>query len=52
MASAFNRTECDGVDHEPRLEARLDGEQPADLPEHRHSLTPERLNGRFAPFRA
>jgi hypothetical protein len=49
MAAAFDRAERNRIDHQPRLEARLDGEEPAEFPEHRHSLTGERPNGAFAP---
>jgi hypothetical protein len=49
MPSALNCSERDGIDHQPRLEARLDGEEPADFLEHCHSLTFERPDGRFEP---
>jgi hypothetical protein len=49
MAAAFDRTQGDGIDHQPRLEARLDREQAADLAEHCHSLTSERPDGCFEP---
>ena len=50
MLAALDRAERDGIDHQPRFEARLDGEQAADLLEHIDSLTPQRLTGGFAPF--
>jgi len=50
MTAAFHRAERDGIDHQPRLEARLDCEKAADLVEHRDSLTFERSSGGFAPF--
>jgi hypothetical protein len=46
---AFDGAQRDGIDHQPRLQARLDREQSADLPEHCHSLTSERRDGRFEP---
>jgi hypothetical protein len=49
MAAAFDRAQRDGIDYQPRLEARLDREEPADLAEHCHSLTFERPDGRFEP---
>jgi hypothetical protein len=48
VAAALDRAQGDGIDHQPRLEARLDGEQPADLL-HSHSLTLQRTSGRFEP---
>ncbi len=33
-AAAFDRPKCDRIDHQPRLEARLDREQAANLFEH------------------
>jgi hypothetical protein len=36
VAPTFDRAQRDRIDHKPRFEARLDCEQPADLPEHRH----------------
>jgi hypothetical protein len=50
MAAALDRAKRDGIDHQPRLEARLDNEKAANLAEHRNSLTSERLDGGFAPF--
>jgi hypothetical protein len=52
MAPALDRAERDGIDHQPRLEARLDCEKAADLLEHADSLTPQRLSRGFAPFRS
>jgi hypothetical protein len=49
VAAALHRAQSDGIDHQPRLEARFDGEQPADFSEHCHSLTFERPDGRFEP---
>jgi hypothetical protein len=49
VPTALHRAERDGIDHQPRLEARLDGEEAADLLEHCHSLTPERPDGAFEP---
>jgi len=37
VTAPLDRAERNGVDHQPRFEARLDGEKPADLAEHRHS---------------
>jgi len=34
VPAAFDRAERDGVDHQPRLEARLDLEQATDLAQH------------------
>jgi hypothetical protein len=36
MTAAFDRAERNRVDHQPRLEARLDREEPANLAEHNH----------------
>jgi hypothetical protein len=36
VPSAFDGAEGDGVRHDPRLEARLDHEQPPDFLQHRH----------------
>jgi hypothetical protein len=52
MAPALDRAERDGIDDQPRLEARLDGEQPGDLLEHGDSLTVERLDRGFEPIAA
>jgi hypothetical protein len=46
---AFDGAQRDRVDHQPRFEAGLDREQAANLPEHCHSLTSERRDGRFEP---
>jgi len=50
VAAALNRAERDGIDHQPRFEARLDDEQAAYLLEHGESLTPQRASRGFAPF--
>jgi hypothetical protein len=34
MAAALDRSKRNGIDHQPRLEARLDREQAADFPQH------------------
>jgi hypothetical protein len=52
MLAAFHRADGDGVDHQPRLEACLDDKQSSDLAQHRHSLTVERCNGGFEPFKS
>jgi hypothetical protein len=49
VATALDRAQRDGIDHQPRLDARLDGEQPADLLEQCHALTSERVDSRFEP---
>jgi hypothetical protein len=49
MPTALNRAQRDGIDHQPRLKARLDREEPGDLAEHCHSLTFERASGGFEP---
>jgi hypothetical protein len=49
MPAALYGTKCDGINHQPRLEARLDGEEATDLVQHSHSLTSERVNGCFEP---
>jgi hypothetical protein len=49
MATAFDRAQRDGIDHQPRLQARLDLEEPSDLFQHRHSLMFERADGGFEP---
>jgi hypothetical protein len=36
MLAPFNGAQRDRIDHDPRFEARLDPEEPADLAEHRH----------------
>jgi hypothetical protein len=50
MLPAFDGAECDGIGHQPRLEARLDDEQSTYFAQFRHSLTPERQSGGFEPF--
>jgi hypothetical protein len=50
MLAAFHRAHCDRIDHQPRLEARLDDEKASDLAQHGHSLTSERQSGSFEPF--
>ena len=50
MVAALDRPDGDGISHQPRLGARLDLEKPADLFEHRHSLTVERLDRSLEPF--
>jgi hypothetical protein len=47
--AALHRAKRNGIDHQPRFEARLDDEESAEFLEHRHSLTGERPNGAFAP---
>jgi len=49
MAAALNRAQGDGVDHQPRLEARPDLKEAGDLAEHCHSLTVERASGGIEP---
>jgi len=49
VPAALNRAQRYGVNHQPRLEARLDLEEPGDLAEHCHSLTVERASGGFEP---
>jgi hypothetical protein len=49
MATTFHGAERNGIDHQPRLEARLDLEEPGDLVQHCHSLTVERASGGFEP---
>jgi hypothetical protein len=39
MLAALNRAKSDCIDHQPRLEARLDDEKATDLAQHGHSLT-------------
>ncbi|HKX92194.1 MAG TPA: hypothetical protein VJM15_07200 [Sphingomicrobium sp.] len=53
MPAALDCAKRDRIDHDPRLEARLDDEQAAELPQHAkasQSLTQERLAGSFEPF--
>jgi hypothetical protein len=50
VAAAFDRPEGNGIDHQPRLEARLDHEQSADFAQHAHWLTVERIEGSFEPY--
>jgi hypothetical protein len=52
VPATLNRAEGDGIDHQPRLEARLDGEQPTQLPQHEpslESLSTQRFEGGFEP---
>ncbi|MES2137806.1 MAG: hypothetical protein V4502_12195 [Pseudomonadota bacterium] len=49
MVAAFDRAKRDCIDHQPRLEARLDREQSANFSQHRHSLTVERIDHGFEP---
>jgi hypothetical protein len=39
MLAAFDGAKSDGIDHQPRLEARLDDKKATDLAQHGHSLT-------------
>jgi hypothetical protein len=39
MLAALHRAERDGIDHQPRLEARLDDKKATDFAQHGHSLT-------------
>jgi hypothetical protein len=53
VAPALNGAQRDGIDHKPRLEARLDREQAAHFPQHIHPLqrlSKERLVRSFEPF--
>jgi hypothetical protein len=50
MLAPLDRTDGDGIDHQPRFEARLDHKKPTDLAQHRHSLTTQRQSGGFEPF--
>jgi hypothetical protein len=50
VAAALDRAQRDGIDHQPRLEARLDNEESTDLAQHRHSLTVERFERGFEPI--
>jgi hypothetical protein len=55
MLAAFDRSESDGIGDKPRLEARLDDKQAANLPQHTkasQSLTQERLGSGFEPYPA
>jgi hypothetical protein len=52
MLAALHRADGDGIDHQPRLEARLDHKKPTDLAQHRHSLTTQRQSGSFEPFKS
>jgi hypothetical protein len=52
MLATFDGPKSDGIDHQPRLKARVNGEQPADLLQFRHLLTPERRSGGFEPFKS
>jgi hypothetical protein len=49
MPAALDGTERDCIDHQPRLEARLDLKETAYLAQHCHSLKLQRRNGRFEP---
>jgi hypothetical protein len=50
MVAALDRSDGDGIGHQPRFGARLDLEKPTDLLEHRHKLTPERPSRSLEPF--
>jgi hypothetical protein len=50
VAAAFHRAERYGVDHQPRLPARLDREQAGKPLAHRHWLIKRRANGAVPPF--
>jgi hypothetical protein len=53
MAATLNRAERDGIGDEPRLEARLDDKQAAQLPQHSHPLqrlSSERVSRSSEPF--
>jgi hypothetical protein len=39
MLAALNGAQSDGIDYQPRLEARLDDEKATDFAQHGHSLT-------------
>jgi hypothetical protein len=52
MLAPLDCSNSDGIGHEPRFEARLYREEPTDLAKHSHSLTPERWNGGFEPFKS
>jgi hypothetical protein len=52
MLAALHRADGDCIDHQPRLEARLDDKQSSDFAQHRHSLTVERCSGGFEPFKS
>jgi hypothetical protein len=52
MLAALHRAQRDGIDHQPRLEARLDDKQATDLAQHGHSLTIERHSRGFEPFKS
>jgi len=49
VTAALDGAERYCVDHEPRLEARLDLEESAYLAQHCHSLTSERQSDGFEP---
>jgi hypothetical protein len=49
VGAALDRAKSDGIGDEKRLEARLDGEQSADLLE-RHMLSKRHANGAVPPF--
>jgi hypothetical protein len=52
MLAALNRADRDRIDHQPRFEAGLDREQPADFAEHGprlNSLSTQRANAGFEP---
>jgi hypothetical protein len=52
MLAALHRSKRNGVDRQPRFEARVDSEQPADFAQFDHSLTPERRSGGFEPLKS
>lgn len=52
ILAALDRPQGDGIDHQPRLEARLDPEKATYLPEHGQSLRFERPDRGFEPFKS
>jgi hypothetical protein len=52
MLAALHGSDGDGIDHQPRLEARLYDKESTDFAQHCHSLTVERQSGGFEPFKS
>jgi hypothetical protein len=52
VLAAFDGADRDRIDDQPRLEARLDHEEPTDFFQHCHWLTHERAIGGFEPLKS
>jgi hypothetical protein len=50
MDAALDGADGDGIGYEERFQARLDGEEPAELAECHHKLSKRQVNGAVPPF--